>query len=250
MELIAWVLAGFFAGLSVYLAFRRPRGLPPEPTDQRASATAGKDTAQDDPGDLALRGMARYLGTAVLGPLEDGLRRGELRVAVENAIDALRDLAFHAQVETESAADPENLISVIQGVTREYTLETGTPVRFTGPSVPVRVVLAAERFKDALFLILANAGHFGRGQTVEVTVEERGNRVEIRIRDRGPGFSEEALLKAFESFWTTESDALGLGLSQARKLLEGQGAAIEVGNPDRGGGEVVVSLSHERNGPP
>lgn len=246
MELIGWVLAGLFAGLSVYLAFRRPRGLPPEPVDERASTTTGKDRAGEDPDDLVLHGMARYLGTAVLSPLEDSLRKGDTRGAVEDAVDALRDLAFHAQVETESAADRENLISVIQEVTREYTLETGTAIKFIGPNRPVDVVLAAEPFKDALFLLLANAGHFGGGQTVEVTVEEKGNQAEIRIRDQGPGFSEEALLKAFEPFWTTESDALGLGLFQARKLLEGQGVAVDVGNSDGGGGEVVVSLCYEQ----
>ncbi len=246
MELIAWVLAGLFAGLSVYLAFRRPGGRPPEPVDQRASMTTEKDRAGEDPDDLVLHGMARYLGTAVLSPLEDSLRKGDTRGAVEDAVDALRDLAFHAQVETESAADRENLISVIQGVTGEYSLETGTAIKFIGPNRPVHVVLAAERFKDALFLILANAGHFGGGQTVEVTVEEKENQPEIRIRDQGPGFSEEALLKAFEPFWTTESDALGLGLFQARKLLEGQGVAVDVGNSDEGGGDVVISLCYEQ----
>jgi signal transduction histidine kinase len=246
MELIPWVLAGLFAGLAVYLAFRPPRGLPPEPVDDPRSKATGKDGAVEDSDDVVLRGMARYLGTAVLSPLEDGLRKGDTRGAVEDAVDALRDLAFHAQVETESAVDRENLISVIQGVTREYSLETGTAIKFISPNRPVHVVLASERFKDALFLILVNAGHFSRGQTVEVIVEEKESQAEIRIRDQGPGFSEEALLKACEPFWTTESDALGLGLFQAKKLLEGQGVAVDVGNSGAGGGDVVISLRYEQ----
>ena len=88
MEMIPWVLAGLFAGLSVYLAFRRPRGLPPEPVDHRASMTTGKDRRGEDPDDLVLRGMARYLGTAVLSPLEGSLRKGDTRGAVEDAVEA------------------------------------------------------------------------------------------------------------------------------------------------------------------
>jgi len=60
----------------------------------------------------------------------------------------------------------------IQGVTREYTLETGTPVKFSGPDRPVYARLATERFRDALFLLLGNAGHCGGGQTIEVAVED------------------------------------------------------------------------------
>jgi C4-dicarboxylate-specific signal transduction histidine kinase len=50
---------------------------------------------------------------------------------------------------------------------------------------------------------------------------------------------------AFEPFWTSDTDALGLGLTQAKALLEGQGAAIRLGNREKGGGEVVISIRRE-----
>jgi hypothetical protein len=71
-----------------------------------------------------------------------------------------------------TAQQRENLMPAIQGVTREYTLETGTPVKFSGPDRPVYARLATERFRDALFLLLGNAGHCGGGQTIEVAVED------------------------------------------------------------------------------
>ena len=160
-------------------------------------------------------------------------------------MDALRDLSFYARVVPEGVTGGEDLILQIQAVTREYTLATGASVKVSGPEGPVKAVLDAERFKDALFLLLENAGRFGKGQAVDVTVRQEGDRVSILIRDRGPGFSEKALLQAFEPFWTTESDALGLGLPQAQKLLKGQGASLTVGNPAGGGGEAVVILTRK-----
>ncbi len=246
MNAIAWVLAGFFALLSGYFAFRGRRGFSADVADTPQSANAPATPGLADPREQALRGMARYMGAAVLRPLEEGLRKGDLRRAAEDAIDALRDLAFHAKPAGESATGTENMLSVIKDVTGEFTLESGTHVKLRGPDDPVRVNLAAERFKDATFLLLSNASRFGGGQTVEVIVEEKKGQVEVKIRDRGPGFSREALARAFEPFWTTESDALGLGLFQAKRLLGNQGGALRVGNANGGGGEVVISLPRVR----
>ncbi len=247
MEVIAWILAAGFGVLSLFLALRaRGRSGPADvgSRTQPLQEQPHKDATsqREESADQALRGMARYLKAAVLEPLEKGLETGELRRPVEDAVDALKDLAFHASSVPEGTPSRENLVSVIQAVTREFTLETGTPVKFRGPDTPVPVVVAAERFKDGLYLLLANAGHFGGGQTVEVSVEAEGDPIRVRIGDRGSGFSEEAIRKAFEPFWTTESDALGLGLPRAKRILERQGAAIAVGNRPAGGGEVVVSL--------
>ena len=251
MDMIAWVLVVVLSLLCVFLARRRPRSS--TRSEGQASAEVVTEVGQDSPdtaGTSALRAMARYLRTSVLSPLEKGIRDGDLRGRAQDAADALRDLCFHAEVAPEGARQRENLIAAIQGVTREYTLETGTPVKFSGPDRPVYAHLATERFKDALFLLLANAGHFGGGQTIEVSVEDGGdgkdpNGVRVRVGDRGPGFSGEALSHAFEPFWTSDTDALGLGLTQAKALLEGQGAAVRLGNRENGGGEVVVSIRRE-----
>ena len=245
MLVLAWTLAGFFAALSLIIVVRgrntRSRsGADPTPPESRGSTEP--DRGHPDPGP-ALRGMSRYLTTAVLKPLEKGLEEGDLRGRVEDAVDALEDLAFHAQGTAEAGATRHNLIALIQDVTREYTRDSGIPVKFAGPGTPIHSMLAAEGFKDAIYLLLGNAGRFGGGRTVEVMVEEEGLRVGIAIRDRGSGFSDEALRRAFEPFWTTEPDALGMGLPHARRLIEKYDGRIRVGNRDGGGGEVVVSLS-------
>jgi signal transduction histidine kinase len=247
MQTIAWILAGLFAALSLVLAVRgRKIGSRSQAhlDPREAGGSAGLDRGDPDP-EPALRGMSRYLTAAVLQPLERGLDDGDLRGCVEDAVDALEDLAFHARAAPEADATRQNLIALIQDVTREYTRDSGIPVKCTGPGRPIHSRLSAEQFKDAFYLLLANAGRFGGGRTIDVVVEEEGRRVRIAIRDRGSGFRDEALRRAFEPFWTTEPDALGMGLTYARRLLEAHDGEIRVGNRDGGGGEVVASLSIE-----
>jgi signal transduction histidine kinase len=275
MEIIAWVLVALFAAATAYLALRRKEdpygdalgrlareldadgevapsapGDPPEVQRVRLALSRGRSASAaeggGDPGERALADLVRYVQEAVVAPLHRAREQRRFREGLEDAIDALEDLAFYARDREDEAPRAENLSAVIQAVTREYTLETGTPVKFRGPDGALPVSLAPERFKDAFFLLLANAGRFGGGQTVEVIAEAEGDMVRVRVRDRGPGFSREALEHAFEPFWTTDSDALGLGLTHARKVLEAQGGVLRVGNRQEGGGEVVMTLPRSR----
>jgi len=169
-EVIGWLLAGVFAVATVYFAFRRPR--PPDQGRIKSSETsdsrAGEPAeTEEDSSERALQGMSRYLKTAVLEPLESGLQTGDLRPPVEDAVDAVRDLAFYARIAPENATGNEDLVMQVRAVTREYTSATGTPVKFSAPDRPVRTILAVEGFKDALFLLLENAGRFAEGRAVD-----------------------------------------------------------------------------------
>jgi signal transduction histidine kinase len=156
----------------------------------------------------------------------------------------LRDLIAYGASAPEPGTSRTDVGAVVREVAREYSRATGVTVYVNG-HVGEPVLLAPERFKDALFLLLANADRFSNGGTVEVRIEG-GDRIEVRVRDAGPGFTGEGLLRAFDPFWTTEPDSLGLGLPQARRLLEAQGAQISVRNSPKGGGEAVISIPRTR----
>ena len=59
-------------------------------------------------------------------------------------------------------------------------------------------------------------------------------RVELRVLDRGPGLSREALRHVFDRFWrgdnatTSETGGSGLGLAIARGLANGMGGTLGV----------------------
>jgi len=71
---------------------------------------------------------------------------------------------------------------------------------------------------------------------------EEGGRVHLTVRDRGEGFSEEAFARAFDPFYSTSTEGLGLGLPHARKVIEGMGGQIALRNVPDGGAEVEISF--------
>jgi two-component system C4-dicarboxylate transport sensor histidine kinase DctB len=95
---------------------------------------------------------------------------------------------------------------------------------------------------DALYLLLHNAGHFGGGERVDVTVEQDGEHATVSILDQGPGFTAEAMQRAKELFYTTKPTALGLGIPFARKIIEGFGGNLEISNRPQGGASVRLVL--------
>jgi signal transduction histidine kinase len=67
--------------------------------------------------------------------------------------------------------------------------------------------------------------------------------VELRIRDNGPGLSEEAREKIFQPFFTTKSQGTGLGMAIAKRIIDEHGGTISVGDGTAGGAELIVVLS-------
>ena len=76
----------------------------------------------------------------------------------------------------------------------------------------------------------------------DLTVEAEGGRAVIEIRDRGPGFTAEALERAHDLFYTTTESGLGLGIPFARKIIESFGGDIDLANLPEGGAKVSLSL--------
>jgi signal transduction histidine kinase len=192
----------------------------------------------------ALKRIATYLRHRVEAPLLDGLEKGKgLRQGAEAALDAVEDLEFFLEdPPLAPVPEPHNLAEVVRSVTREYTSQSDVLVRVEAPSEPILVRLNPETFKDAVFLILHNAGEFGEGQAVRVLLGREGNKAHLKIQDDGPGFSAEALLQAQDPFYSTSPGGLGLGLPHARKIIKGQGGEILLRNPEGGGAEVEIVL--------
>jgi signal transduction histidine kinase len=193
----------------------------------------------------ALSRIAEYLRHRVEAPLLDGLDAGGARLqeGADAALGAVEDLEFF--LEDPPAApvmESRNLVDVVQEVTRDFGAQSPAIVKVASPSGPIPVRVDPEPFKDAIFLILHNASDFGGGAPVQVTLERRGKEAHLLIRDRGPGFSAEALFEAMNPFYSTSPGGLGLGLPHAKRTVIAQGGEIFLRNPEGGGAEVEIVL--------
>jgi signal transduction histidine kinase len=202
-----------------------------------------RDAPREEALRQALGRMAAFLQESVEAPLEK-VRGGDeelLREGVDRALGGLKDLEFFLR-EPLTPDETHNLVPLVQQVVRDFIADWEVAVRFAAPATPVRAHIHRDTFMDAVYLLLHNAGHFSEWKTVEVIVEEADGRARIVIRDRGPGFSPEALQRARDLFYTTKPAGLGLGIPFARRIIEGFGGQLEIRNLDADGAEVSLTL--------
>jgi two-component system sensor histidine kinase HydH len=107
--------------------------------------------------------------------------------------------------------------------------------------VPVRA--DAQRIQQVLLNLLLNAAQ-AVGEDGEVVVESAcdGDLARVRVSDTGPGFDAAALKGAFQPFYTTKEQGSGLGLSMAKRIVEGHGGSITLANGSSGGAVVSIEI--------
>ena len=102
--------------------------------------------------------------------------------------------------------------------------------------------------EQALFNLLDNAGKYSAvGARIEVLAHRLDERIEIVVRDEGPGIAPEALDRLFEKFYRADDGdrrraGTGLGLAIAKGFVEVQGGTVSARNrEDRSGAEFIVT---------
>lgn len=193
----------------------------------------------------AIGRVSTFLDTNVRSPLTGfgaDATGAELVERIDRALGSLQDLEFYIE-EVGTAREGTDLVALAQGVAREFAADQRVGVRLRLSGGAVRREVNPSALMDALYLVLHNAGRFGGGANVDLTVEESDGRARIVVRDRGDGFSKEAFSRAFDPFYSTSDAGLGLGLPHARKVIESMGGSIELRNVPDGGAEVEISFA-------
>ncbi|HEV8629632.1 MAG TPA: ATP-binding protein [Thermoanaerobaculia bacterium] len=110
------------------------------------------------------------------------------------------------------------------------------------PPAQVRVEGNAVTLGQLFLNLLLNAGQCqgGKGE-VAVSCRVVDGHAQVRVADRGPGLSPEALSHLFEPFFSTRG-SIGLGLAVCEGIARDHGGAIRAGNRPEGGAELVVDL--------
>ncbi len=86
--------------------------------------------------------------------------------------------------------------------------------------------------------------------TVEISTRRVDDKIELSVRDRGTGISEEQRARLFDPFYTTRriEGGTGLGLSLSYAIIADHGGAIRVVNEPAHSTTLVVELPHTANG--
>lgn len=128
-----------------------------------------------------------------------------------------------------------------------------TDLRETGGEVSIEGIAASpysgrpQALKRCLANLLENAIKYGN--SAQVLVDDKAERLQISILDQGPGLPPDQLTKVFEPFYRVEGSrnrdtgGTGLGLAIAKNVAELHGGSIELSNRAEGGLAVVLTLS-------
>ena len=118
------------------------------------------------------------------------------------------------------------------------------------PEKPLPVEADVVRLAQAIANLLSNAAKFTpEGGAVSLTVEKRGDRAAIRVRDNGIGVAPEMLPRVFDLFVQADPTAgrteggLGIGLTLASRLVEMHGGSLHAFSKGIAqGSEFVIEL--------
>jgi signal transduction histidine kinase len=206
------------------------------------AAWAPKATGRDIAFRTALRRMHGFLETRIDAPLRRGLKgRRSLSSAVKLARAAVQDLEMFMS-DPSGDSQREDLTELVRSAATDFADEWDVNLRIAPPSKKIHVMARAGVLHDALYLILHNAAQFGSNGPVSVEIREEEGWGRVLVRDDGPGFSPDALSRAYDPFYSTTDGGLGVGLSHARQVVEDQGGRIHLRNAEGGGAEVEIAL--------
>ncbi|MFF4320818.1 ATP-binding protein [Streptomyces sp. NPDC001568] len=162
-------------------------------------------------------------------------------------LDDLLDLALaeHASAEI-SLTDIGALTAERVASWRPYAEEKGVRLTETGRSA-VTGWADPIALSSALDAVIDNALKFTpEGEEVEVSVSAAGRSALVVVADRGPGLTEEELLRVGDRFWRSgrhqNVKGSGLGLSISRALLAGGGGSLSYETNPPHGLRVTVAV--------
>ena len=127
----------------------------------------------------------------------------------------------------------ESLAAEVPAAAGRIRIESATGVLVAGDR---------ELLVQAVLNLLKNAVEASPDAPVHASGRRAGKRVEIRVRDGGPGLPPEAAALVFEPFYTTKEKGMGIGLYLTKRIIEAHGGTIEAHSENGQGTEFRIEL--------
>jgi signal transduction histidine kinase/CheY-like chemotaxis protein len=168
-------------------------------------------------------------------------------------IDDLMDVSRIDHGKIELRRRPIDLATVVSNAIethQSFIKSCGHVLSVVMPAAPVFVDGDSVRLAQVVGNVLHNAAKYtGRGGSIGVTLERRGNDAVVRVKDSGAGISPHMATRIFEMFEQVDCQSgrscggVGIGLALAKRLIELHGGSIEARSEGLGkGSEFIVTM--------
>jgi signal transduction histidine kinase len=200
-------------------------------------------------------GVVRSSAQLVMDEQQPDSVKREVAQYVIDEVDRLTNrinhfLRFARQKPPEVRPVPAKLL--LEAALQEWrALGKGEPINVrvnVGSQLP-DVLVDPDQVKEALVNLLVNAREAmpgGGTLRVEARLAEDHTggspMVEIRVSDSGMGISPDHLKNIYDPFFTTKEYGTGLGLTNAKRLVEGNGGQMIIQSTEGQGTEVILKF--------
>jgi signal transduction histidine kinase/ActR/RegA family two-component response regulator len=197
---------------------------------------------------------------AITGNLEVALEdlpasvdRGPLRdaqLAARRAVDVTRKLLTFSrrQIQEARVFDLVPRLEEMERMLRSL-LRDDVDLLLETPKAPCLVNGDAGQLEQVVLNLAVNARDaMPRGGRLELTLEDLGERLKLRVTDTGVGIPEEVQPKIFEPFFTTKplGEGTGLGLATVYGIVQQHGGELRVESTVGAGTTFIVTLPRAR----
>ena len=202
----------------------------------------------------SIQGFADILANSEVTPEQQSKYLDVIARNAQRMSSLIDDLLTLSRIESGAEALTRSAVDVLRVV--ETVLADFAP-RFEEASIEVRLhagsVPDCYADRDALEQILSNllsnaARYSNAGSRVDVYVEEREGKVEVRVEDSGIGISAEDLTRIFERFYRVDAarsrglGSTGLGLSIVKHLVRAMEGELHVESEPGKGSQFRLTL--------
>jgi len=196
---------------------------------------------------ILARAQLLALGLRQGRPIDQGKIESVLKTIEEQALRASRiieSLSTFARPRQPEVApvDVGAVVEDVLAVLRARAEAVHARVDVTVEGGPLTVSADREQLTTALTQLVVNALEaVDAGGRLAVHARRAGDRVELAVRDSGPGVAAHDAERIFDPFFSTKPAAAGLGLCVAQTIAEAHGGALRLVEAGAGA-EFVLAL--------
>jgi PAS domain S-box-containing protein len=205
----------------------------------------------------AIGGYAELLALGIRGPLNSDQAQdiARIRRSQQHLLTLINDVLNFAKLDAGqaeyhiTAVPVDEALHDTESMIAPQILKKGLRYSYRGAGKTAAILADPEKFQQIVLNLLSNAVKFtDTGGSIELSSELRGNCIEIRVADTGPGISPEKLERIFDPFVQAERrlnqpvQGVGLGLAISQDLALAMDGKVTVESVLGEGSVFTLSL--------
>jgi len=171
---------------------------------------------------------------------------------IENFIKELLNFARVSELQLNYFSAEQIVDESIKMIRNTLRLKDVDLVKEIRDRLP-QILVDGDKMRQVLLNILHNACEaVDKGGRIIISLSllkgRRGKKLRIQISDNGPGIPKKERENIFEPFYTTKSTGIGLGLANARKIIEQHNGSIRITENEESGAcfNILIPFEEEK----